>query len=154
MFTTATISATRFCEPRFRGLEGLGCGNILNKSHEATQTVHIGFFAGDAKDLKILNRTIKIHVRHDEVTLEADTKLVEDALNTVKLVGAKGVDSPRVRRNEEQPRKMESSEKLTPAESCRCRIDIAEAEVSHETHQSTTKWTHDGAQEVGSQDEE
>ena len=51
------------------------------------------------------------------MTLEADTKLVKDALETMKLIGAKGVDSPRVRRKEEQTAQVENSEKLTSAES-------------------------------------
>ena len=51
------------------------------------------------------------------MTLEADTRLVEDALETMKLVGAKGVDSPRVRRTEEQTAQIENSEKLTSAKS-------------------------------------
>ena len=34
--------------------------------------------------------------------LEANTKVVEDALSSMKLVGEKVVDSPRVTRNEEQ----------------------------------------------------
>ena len=51
------------------------------------------------------------------MTLEADTKLVRDALETMKLIGAKGVDSPRVRRNEKQTAQIENSEKLTSAES-------------------------------------
>ena len=38
------------------------------------------FSADHAKELKILTRTIKIDVPNDEMTLEADTKLVEDAL--------------------------------------------------------------------------
>ena len=67
----------------------------------------------DEKELKILNRTIKI----DVMTLEAGTKLVESALESMKLNGAKGVDSPRVRRNEEQTAQIENSEKLTSAES-------------------------------------
>ena len=58
------------------------------------QTGHIGFYASDAKELKILNRTIKIGVLNDETTLEADMKLVEGALESMKLTGAKGVDSP------------------------------------------------------------
>ena len=53
----------------------------------------------------------------DEATLEADTKLVENALESMKLKGAKGVDSPRVRRNAEQTAQIENSEKLTSAES-------------------------------------
>ena len=52
------------------------------------------------------------------MTLEADTKLVEDAFASMKLhQSAKGVDSPRVRRNEEQTAQIENSEKLTSAES-------------------------------------
>ena len=77
------------------------------------QNGHIGFGASDKKELKILNRTIKIDVLNDEMTLEADTKLVEGDLES----GAKGVDSPRVRRNEEQTAQIEISEKLTSAES-------------------------------------
>ena len=44
---------------------------------------------GGAKELNILNPTIKIGVRNDVMTLEADTKLVEDALGILKLVGSK-----------------------------------------------------------------
>ena len=74
------------------------------------------------------------------MTLEADTKLVRDAFETLKFIGAKGVDSPRVRRNEEQTAQVESSEKLTSAEPtsyrslvmklayvAQDRVDIAEA---------------------------
>ena len=76
-------------------------GKVLEKRFEVKQTSHIGFGANDKKELKILNRTIKIDVLNDEMTLEADTKLVEGALESMKLNGAKGVDSPRVRRTEE-----------------------------------------------------
>ena len=115
-------------------------GKVLEKRFEVKQTGHIGFSASDAKELKILNRTIKIDVLNDEMTLEADTKLVENALESMKLNGAKGVDSPRVRRNEEQTAQIENSEKLTSAEStlyrsmvmklayvAQDRVDIAEA---------------------------
>ena len=51
------------------------------------------------------------------MTLEADTKLVENALESMKLDGAKGVDSPRVRRTEEQTAQIEDSDKLTSVES-------------------------------------
>ena len=74
------------------------------------------------------------------MTLEADTKLVKDALESMMLLGAKGVDSPRVRRNEEQTAQIENSDKLTSAEStlyrslvmklayvAQDRVDIAEA---------------------------
>ena len=104
------------------------------------QTRDIGFGASDKKELMILNRTIKMDVLNDEMTLEADTKLVENALESMKLTGAKGVDSSRVRRTEEQTAQIENSEKLTSAESTlyRClvmklayvaqdRVDIAEA---------------------------
>ena len=50
------------------------------------------------------------------MTLEADTKLVESAFESMKLTGAQGVDSPRVRRNEEQTAQIENSEKLTSSE--------------------------------------
>ena len=43
------------------------------------QTEHVGFSACDAKELKILNRTIRVDVLKDEMTLEADTKLVQEA---------------------------------------------------------------------------
>ena len=76
-------------------------GKVLEKRVEVEQPGHIGFGARDKKELKILNRTIKIDVLNNEMTLEADTKLCEGALKAMKLTGAKGVDSPRVRRNEE-----------------------------------------------------
>ena len=104
------------------------------------QTGDIGFSLSDAKELKIFNRTIKIDVLNDEMTLEADTKLVEGALESMKLTGGTGVDSPRFRRNEEQTAQIENSEKLTSAESTLYRnlvtklayvaqdiVDIAEA---------------------------
>ena len=65
----------------------------LRETVEAKQSGHVGFSASDAKELKILNRKIKIDVLNDEMTLEADTRLVRDALETMKLVGARGVDS-------------------------------------------------------------
>ena len=92
-------------------------GKVLEKRLEVKQTGHIGFGVNDEKELKILNRTIKIDVLNDEMTLEADTKLVENALESMKLNGAKGVDSTRVRRNEEQTAQIENSEKLTSVES-------------------------------------
>ena len=104
------------------------------------QTGHTGYGVNDKKELKILNRTNKIDVLTDEMTLEADTKLVENALERMKLKGATGVDSPRVRRTEEQTAQIENSEKLTSAEStlyrslvmklayiAQDRVDIAEA---------------------------
>ena len=112
-------------------------GKVLEKRLEVKQTSHIGFGANYKKELKILNRTIKIDVLSDEMTLEADTKLVEESM---KLNSAKGVDSPRVRRTEEQTAQIENSEKLTSAEStlyrslvmklayvAQDRVDIAEA---------------------------
>ena len=72
-------------------------GKVLEKRFEVKQTWHIGFSASDAKELKILNRTTKIDALNYEMTLEADTKLVKDAVETMKLVGAKGVVSTRVR---------------------------------------------------------
>ena len=51
------------------------------------------------------------------MTLEGDTKFVKDALETMKLIGAKDVDSTRVRGNEEQTAQIENSEKLTSTES-------------------------------------
>ena len=92
-------------------------GKVLEERFEVKQTGHIGFSASDAKELKILNRTTKIDVLNDEMTLEADTKLVKDAVETMKLVDARGVDSPRVRRNDEQAAQIENSKKLTSAES-------------------------------------
>ena len=74
------------------------------------QTGDIGFSASDAKELKILDRTIKIDVLNDDMTLEADTKLVEGALESMKLSGGTGVDSPRVTRNEVRTAQIENSE--------------------------------------------
>ena len=81
------------------------------------QTGHIGFGANNERELKILDRTIKIDVLNDEMTLEADTKRIENALENMKLVNAKSVDSPRVRRTEEQTAQIGDSEKLMSAES-------------------------------------
>ena len=53
-------------------------GNVLEKRFEVKQTRHIEFSAEDAKELQILNRTIKMDVQNEEMSLEADTKLVED----------------------------------------------------------------------------
>ena len=64
-------------------------GKILEKRFEVKQIGHIGFSASHAKELKILDRTIKIDVLNDEMTLEADTKLVENASETLKLTGSK-----------------------------------------------------------------
>ena len=115
-------------------------GKVLEKRSEVKRTGHIGFGTNDKNELKILIRTIKIDVLNDEMTLEADTKLVKYALESMKLNGAKSVDSPRVRRTEEQTAQIEISEKLTSAEStlyrslvmelayvAQDRVDIAEA---------------------------
>ena len=99
-------------------------GKILEKRFEVKQTGHIGLSASNAKVLKILNRALKIDVLNDEMTLEADTKLVEDALETMKLIGAKGVDSPRVRKNEEQTIHIKSSKKFTSVESTLYRSSV------------------------------
>ena len=134
----------------------------MRKRFEVKQTGHIGFGANDKKELKILNRTIKIHVLNDEMTLEADTKLVENALEIMKLNGAKGIDSPRVRRTEEQTAQIENSEKLTSAESTlyrslvmklayvpQGRVDIAEAVKCLTRHmKEPRKWTHARTQKV------
>ena len=57
-------------------------GKVLEKRFEVKQKGNIGSGANDEKELKILNRTIKIDVLNDEMTLEADTKLFENALET------------------------------------------------------------------------
>ena len=114
--------------------------NFLEKGFEVRHTDDIGFSANDKKELKISNRTINIDVLSDEMTLEADTKLVENALESLQLNNAKNVDSPRVRRTEKQTAQIENSEKLTSAESTvyrklvmkltyvtQDRVDIAEA---------------------------
>ena len=46
------------------------CGKVLEKRFEVKQIGHIGFGVNDEKELKILNRTIKIDVLNDEMTLE------------------------------------------------------------------------------------
>ena len=84
-------------------------GKVLEKRFEVKQTGHIGFGVNDEKELKMLNRTINIDLLNDEMTLEADTKLVENALESMKLNGAKGVDSTRVRRTEGQTAQIEHS---------------------------------------------
>ena len=55
------------------------------KRFEVKQTGHIGLGVNDKKELKILNRTIKIDALNDEMTLEADTKLVANALESMEL---------------------------------------------------------------------
>ena len=55
---------------------------VLEQGFEVKQTGHIGFGVNDEKELKILTRTIKIDVLNDEMTLGADTKLVENALES------------------------------------------------------------------------
>ena len=45
-------------------------GSVLKKRFEVKQTGH-----KDEKEFNILNRTSKIGVQNDEMTLEADTKL-------------------------------------------------------------------------------
>ena len=54
-------------------------GKVLEERFEVKQTGHIGFGARDAKELKILNRKIKIDVLNGEITLEDVTKLFKDA---------------------------------------------------------------------------
>ena len=49
----------------------------------------------------------------------------------MKLNGVKGVDSPRVRRNEEQTAQIENSEKLTSVEST---LHCGEEEVVRQVH--------------------
>ena len=108
-----------------------------------------------------MNRTIRIDVLNDEMTLEADTKHVENALESMKLKGAKGVDSPRVRRTEEQTAQIENSEKLTSAEStlyrsllmklayvAQDRVDIAEAVKCLTRHMRAAEWTHARTQKI------
>ena len=116
-------------------------GKILQKRFEVKQTGHIGLFASKAKVLKILNRAIKIDVLNDEMTLEADTELVEDALETVKLTDwCKRRRFATCQAEEEQTIQIESSKKFTAVEStlyrssvmklahvAQNRIDIAEA---------------------------
>ena len=53
----------------------------LRNGFEVKQTGHFGFGAND--ELKILNRTMKIDVLNDEMTLDADTKLVQNALESM-----------------------------------------------------------------------
>ena len=93
-----------------------------------------------------------------------DTKLVENVLESMKLNGAKGVDSPRVRRIVEQTAQIENSEKLTSVEStlyrslvmklayvAQDRIVIAEAvKCPYETHERAAEWTHARTQKVWS----
>ena len=81
------------------------------------------------------------------MTLDADTKLVRDVFGDPESwLMQKGVDSPRVRQNEEQTAQIENSAKLTSAESTLyrsfgdevgvCQLIPAEAgEVSHKTHE-------------------
>ena len=96
-----------------------------------------------------MNRTIKIDVLNDEMTLEADTKLVENALESMKFKGAKGIDSPHVRRNEEQTAQIENSEStlyrslvVKLAYVAQDRVDIAEAVKCHTRHMKEPRSGH------------
>ena len=60
-------------------------GKVLEKRFEVKQIGNVRFGVNDKKELKILNRTIKIAVLNDDMTLEADTKLVEGALKAMKF---------------------------------------------------------------------
>ena len=115
-------------------------GKVLEKRFEVKQTGHIGFGAKDKEGAEDLESNITTDVLNDEMTLEADTKLVAGALESMKLNDAKGVDSPRFTRTGEQTAQIENSEKLTSAEStlyrslvmklacvAQDRVDIAEA---------------------------
>ena len=108
------------------------------------QTGHIGYGANDKKELKILNRTIKI-----------ERYLLRVLLESMQLNGAKSVDSPRVRRTEEQTAQIENSEKLTSAEStlyrslvmklayvAQDRVDIAEAVMCLKRHMKEPRSGH------------
>ena len=138
-------------------------GKVLEKRFEVKQTGQIGFGVDDEKELKVLNRTIRIEVLNGEMTLEADTKLVENALETMKL-GTKGVDSPCVRRSEEQTQHRSRIPKLTSAvEStlhrnlvmklayvARDRVEITEAVKGLTTLERPAEWTYARTQKVGS----
>ena len=87
VMTSAWLHDKSSCKP---------LGKVLEKRFEVKQTGHIGFGVND---------------------LDADTKLVENAVESMKLNGAKRVDSPRVRRNDEQTAQIENSKKLTQVES-------------------------------------
>ena len=108
---------------------------VLEKRFEVKQTGNIGFSASDAKELakelEIVNRTVKIDMLNDEMTLEAETKFLKDALESMMLIGAKGVDSPRVKSNDEQTAQIEStlyrSLVMMLAYVTQDRVDIAEA---------------------------
>ena len=63
-------------------------GKVLEKRFEAKQTRHMKFSAEVAQVLKILSRAINIAVRNDETTLEVHTKVVEEALEIMKLTSA------------------------------------------------------------------
>ena len=108
VMTSVWLHDRSSCKPLEKSLR-----NGLRSSKPITSE----FGAIDEKELKIVNRTIKIDVLNDEMTLEADTKLVENALESMKLNGGKSVDSPRVRRTEEQTAQIEDSDKLTSVES-------------------------------------
>ena len=73
------------CPAFFCSCDGDLKGLCHEKRFEVKQTGHIGFGVNDKKELKILNRAIEMDVLNDEMTLEADTKLVENALESMKL---------------------------------------------------------------------
>ena len=100
---------------------------------------------------------------NDEMTLEVDTNFDENALESMKLNGAKDVDSLRVRRNEEKTAQVENFEKLTSVESTlyrnlviqfacvvQDRFDIAEALKCLARHAKESRGGYMRTQKVGS----
>ena len=138
-------------------------GKVLEKRFEAKQTRHMKFSAEVAQVLKILSRAINIAVRNVETTLEVHTKVVEEALEIMKLTSAKSVDSLRVKRTEEQTVQIENTEKLTPEESisyrslvmklayvAHDRVDIVDAVKCLTRQTNVLKWTYVRTQDAGS----
>ena len=99
-------------------------GALLEKHFEVKQTGHIGFAADCGKKLEILNRTLSVDVERDELILEADVKLVTKIVEDLGLVGAKGVDTPRIKRNQEAVEACEASELLKGAAATQFRSNV------------------------------
>ena len=108
---------------------------------EVKQTGHMG--VNHEKVLKILNRTIKIDTLNDEMTLEADTKLAENALESMILNGAKSVVSREMKSKQHTSTFRETQISGVDFVSqfgdevgvcCQDRVDIAEAMICLTKH--------------------
>ena len=103
-------------------LKSSGC--LLEKHFEVKQTGHNGFADDCGKELKILNRSVRIDVEKDELLLEADPSLAKKIIDDLGLTRAKGVDTPRIKRSQEQVEACEASDLLVGMAATKFRSNV------------------------------